>query len=253
MRKILFVGKMNQIMKDLHEYLEPFFHVQICAVDRSTMAGMLDVTKPEMVLISLIGVLEMDGGIFTELSIRKEKIPVLTIGTEEECNRFLKYYESSQFTNLVRPVANRSVLEGICTCLGLNPQEVARGEIEDKPTRKRVLVIDDEATTLRSIKGMLDDAYEVMIATSGVKAMTMMGKKRPDIVLLDYEMPVVDGRQTLEMMKSEEDLKDIPVVFLTSVNDRENIEAVLKLQPAGYMLKPARKDKLHEKIAEVLN
>ena len=63
----------------------------------------------------------------------------------------------------------------------------------------------------------------------------------------------VDRIQTLEMMKSEEDLKDIPVVFLTSVNDREDIEAVLKLQPTGYMLKPVWKDKLHEKIREVLN
>ena len=64
--------------------------------------------------------------------------------------------------------------------------------------------------------------------------MTAIGKKRPDLILLDYEMPVCDGRQTLEMIRADEELKDIPVIFLTGVNDREHIESVLSLKPAGY-------------------
>ena len=83
--------------------------------------------------------------------------------------------------------------------------------------------------------------------------MTSIGKKRPDLILLDYEMPVCDGKMTLEMIRAEEDLKNIPVVFLTAVNDRANIEAVLKLKPAGYFLKPPVKDKLLAEIGKILN
>ena len=65
-------------------------------------------------------------------------------------------------------------------------------------------------------------------------------------------MPVCDGKMTLEMIRAEEDLKNIPVVFLTAVNDRANIEAVLKLKPAGYFLKPPVKDRLIEEIDRIL-
>ena len=82
--------------------------------------------------------------------------------------------------------------------------------------------------------------------------MTTIVKKRPDLILLDYEMPVCDGRMTLEMIRADEDLKDIPVIFLTAVNDRANIEAVLKLKPAGYFLKPAVKDQLLAELQKVL-
>lgn len=82
--------------------------------------------------------------------------------------------------------------------------------------------------------------------------MTSIGRKRPDLILLDYEMPVCDGRMTLEMIRAEDDLKCIPVVFLTAVNARADIEAVLKLKPAGYLLKPPVKDRLLAEIAGIL-
>lgn len=66
-------------------------------------------------------------------------------------------------------------------------------------------------------------------------------------------MPVCDGRMTLEMIRSDDDMKDIPVVFLTAINDRANIEAVLKLKPAGYFLKPPVKDRLIAEINRILD
>ena len=100
---------------------------------------------------------------------------------------------------------------------------------------------------------MLEERYEVTLAISGAQAMTSIGKKRPDLILLDYEMPVCDGRMTLEMIRADEEMKDIPVIFLTAVNDRANIEAVLKLKPAGYFLKPAVKERLVAEIDKILD
>ena len=70
---------------------------------------------------------------------------------------------------------------------------------------------------------------------------------------MDYEMPVCDGKMTLEMIRADEDMKDIPVVFLTAINDRANIQAVLKLKPAGYFLKPPIKEKLIAEIEKILH
>ena len=71
---------------------------------------------------------------------------------------------------------------------------------------------------------------------------------KPDLVLLDYEMPVCDGRQTLEMMRSEKAFADVPVIFLTSRGDPESVRSVMALKPAGYLLKKFSPEKIKEKI-----
>lgn len=118
--------------------------------------------------------------------------------------------------------------------------------------KKTILVVDDNATTLRGIKNVLDPYYEVILANSGMRAIAAIAKKRPDLVLLDYEMPVCDGKQTFEMIRADDEIKDIPVVFLTGVNDKVHITEVLKLIPAGYMLKPYEPEKLLSTIKNVL-
>lgn len=94
--------------------------------------------------------------------------------------------------------------------------------------------------------------YLALALLSGMNAIKAIGKKRPDLILLDYEMPVCDGRQTLEMLRADEESKHIPVVFLTGVNDRAHIEAVLSLRPAGYLLKPPDKKMIVDTIRKAI-
>ena len=107
---------------------------------------------------------------------------------------------------------------------------------------------DDNPVLLRNMRNMLQDKYRVTLATSAAQCMKVLGQDKPDLVILDYEMPVCDGRQTLEMIRADNDLKDIPVIFLTGVSDRDNISAVLSLRPAAYILKPPSKEKLLDSI-----
>ena len=118
--------------------------------------------------------------------------------------------------------------------------------------KKTVLLIDDNAVQIRTLNVMLKEKYNVLMATSGVKALTLLEKKVPDIIFLDYEMPECDGRMTLEMIRQVENVKDIPVVFLTGLNDKEHIDSVLELNPAGYLMKPASIDSILEMIDKVL-
>lgn len=256
MKKILLVGKLNHVVKETNQFLSQYFHVQICSENAGVLEGMLKIVNPDLVLISLIGAYDIDTSMFYMLSDQYAQIPVLTIGTKEECGAFLKYYEEIQFENLIRPVENTVIMDAVCRRLGLDKKEVEKDAEEknrEKAGRKRILVVDDNGTALRTMKAMLEEYYEVAIAVSGAQAMTSIGKKRPDLILLDYEMPVCDGKMTLEMIRADEEMKDIPVVFLTAVNDRANIEAVLKLKPAGYFLKPAVKDRLLAEIDRILN
>lgn len=250
MNKILFIGKMNDLTKDINDYLSKYFRIQISMENPQTALGMVKVIEPELILISLVGLYDVNTVLFSRLQNEFPEIPVISIGTEGEQRDVLSFYEGRQFENLIRPIENADIFSAICRRLSLNEQSVREGAHVTEDGRKKILVVDDNATTLRSIKGMLEGKYNVTLANSGMKAMTSIGKNRPDAILLDYEMPVCDGRQTLEMIRADEDLTKIPVIFLTGVNDRSNIQAVLKLKPAGYLLKPAVPEKLIAAIEE---
>lgn len=117
-----------------------------------------------------------------------------------------------------------------------------------KHVKKKILVVDDSGIMLRNIKRWLEDKYQVILANSGTMAIKYLATNRPDLVLLDYEMPVIDGSQVLEMIRSETEFCDIPVIFLTGKNDKESIMKVLELKPEGYLLKSMEPQKIIDEI-----
>mgnify|MGYP002508803765 FL=1 len=106
-----------------------------------------------------------------------------------------------------------------------------------KVEKKKILVVDDSDVMLHAMKGLLEKDYEVSLAKSGISAIRSITLDRPDMVLLDYEMPVCNGSQVLEMIRAEEEFADIPVVFLTGRGDKESVKKVIALKPQGYLVK----------------
>lgn len=106
-----------------------------------------------------------------------------------------------------------------------------------KHRKKKILVVDDSELVRKKISSLFEKDYEVTEAASSISAIQSITVNRPDLVLLDYEMPVCDGRQTLEMIRSEKATANIPVVFLTGRADRESVKKVKALKPEGYLLK----------------
>ena len=114
--------------------------------------------------------------------------------------------------------------------------------------KKKILIVDDSGVVLQAMKQLFEKDYEVSLAKSGVAAIRSMILNKPDLVLLDYEMPVCDGKQVLEMIRAEEELTKIPVIFLTGTVDRERIQKLIPLKPAGYLLKTAQPQALKGNI-----
>ena len=126
-------------------------------------------------------------------------------------------------------------------------------EDEGDGAHKRVLIVDDDPTYAKVVRGWIGDKYMTNIVTNGTQAITFLVKNSVDLILLDYEMPIVDGPKVLEMIRSEDEIKDIPVVFLTGVGTKESVQRVLSLEPAGYILKSTNRESLLAKIAAVLS
>ncbi len=119
---------------------------------------------------------------------------------------------------------------------------------KDIPT---ILACDDNGLALRTIKGLLQDDYNIILANSGKKLFFQLKKGLPDLILLDYEMPEMNGLQVLEQLKKDEKTSEVPVLFLTGVSDASRHARALSLNPAGYLIKPISKANLIDGINRV--
>lgn len=199
------------------------------------------------------------------LSKIKEEIDMLLIFTDEEMIRnqqgliYLKdkaieddipifvIGDSAELESLRQTIPTNLILKEFCR--PINVQEVSEGIVHyltyfGKQNKKKILVVDDSGAMLRNVKGWLEDTYQIALANSGAMAMKYLSRNKPDLVLLDYEMPIVDGSQVLGMIRSENEFADIPVIFLTSKGDRESVMKVMDLKPDGYILKSTEPSKI---------
>ncbi len=117
-----------------------------------------------------------------------------------------------------------------------------------KSTKSKILLVDDSMTIREGIRRLLVNDYEVSAVQSGVAAIRAISLDKPDLVLLDYDMPVCDGRYVLEMLRSEKEFADVPVIFLTSRDDPESVRKVLELKPEGYLLKYLKPTEIRKRV-----
>ncbi len=111
------------------------------------------------------------------------------------------------------------------------------GRIESGEFKKSILIVDDDPTYMGLVRDWLKGEYKISMVNSGMQALKWLGKNKVDLILLDHEMPVTSGPQVLEMLRSEEDTKNIPVIFLTGKSDKKSVMEVVALKPEGYLLK----------------
>ena len=147
----------------------------------------------------------------------------------------------SVYKTFPRPLDNEVFM---CTIKELS-DKIASDEF-----KKTILIVDDDPTYLGLVREWLKSKYKVAMATSGLQAIKWLGKNKADLILLDYEMPVTTGPQVLEMLRSEEETKKIPVIFLTGKGDKQSVMAVVALKPEGYFLKNIERKELLDNLDE---
>lgn len=145
------------------------------------------------------------------------------------------------FKSFVRPVDNADFASGVVDYFS---------RMEAGEYKKSILVVDDDPQYLGLVRQWLKDTYKVAMVSSGLQALKYLGKNPVDLILLDYEMPVTSGPQVLEMLRSESETENIPVMFLTGKSDKESVMKVVALRPEGYFLKSIQREELLEKLHE---
>lgn len=115
-------------------------------------------------------------------------------------------------------------------------------------TREKIIVVDDIATNLSIAKSALSDQFDVFTAPSGEKMLLLLSKMTPDLILLDIEMPDMDGYEAIRRLKASEKTMHIPVIFLTGKIDPEHEIKGLSLGAVDYITKPFSRELLLKRI-----
>ena len=117
----------------------------------------------------------------------------------------------------------------------------------------RILLIDDDGDMMLLTARWLKRAgYEVDTASSGEEALAFLAGTKPDLILLDYAMPQMDGSATFAAIRAQDSLKSIPVLFRTGIDDGTAAEITERLHPDGVVLKSEGKAQLLKAVAEAL-
>jgi two-component system, cell cycle response regulator DivK len=117
---------------------------------------------------------------------------------------------------------------------------------------KRILIVEDVELNRDLLVQLLEDDYDILTATDGAQGLELADRERPDLILMDLSLPVVDGWEATRRLKGSEDLKDIPVIALTA-HAMEGDEA--KARACGcddYLAKPIDETRLFEKLHHLL-
>lgn len=266
MKRILFVADFNDTAHCIQEAMLSQYQVQLCSMKNAEdVSHMIRMFRPDMVVVFISCYQNISSKLFYILTIVHAAIPIITIGKKEDTMQYEMLYSKTQYTHLYRPIKNRDIMKCIADRLHITEDENAEHkdisdisnyiENEDKiknktdiwdeadaDKRKHILLVDNDDEIYNDMKSIIGDRYRVSAAGTELQAMRMLEKDRPDMMFLSYEMPLCEGRIMLEMIRSDEKLRKLPVVFLTKIAEKRNIASIIRLKPAGCILKPLDKE-----------
>ncbi len=117
----------------------------------------------------------------------------------------------------------------------------------------KVLAVDD-SKTIRKIVSKAFSTYDcdVLEAENGIEGLSIASREKPDLIVLDITMPVMNGVEMLGKLKGQPELKDIPVIMLTAESGKENVMQIVKMGVRDYMVKPFKGEQLIERVMKIL-
>ncbi len=123
-----------------------------------------------------------------------------------------------------------------------------------KSDKAKILIIDDELDYISIVQCRLEWChYDVITATNGKEGLEKATSEKPDLILLDTNMPIMNGHDMLERMRKDRELQDIPVIMVTALCDAKDIDTASSFGISDYITKPIDFEKLIEKISNILN
>lgn len=269
--RLLLLGTNGAAVDDFFNKAELEFELQTSSMHFRDIRSHVKYFKPHAIIYCMHH--ETRSSITNLITVKHEvasETPFITIGNLEEIEECKRIAVNVVDFSLSKPLSATQIKEQLLWYLeSLSKQSAAETEVreetmpqetklefpkkeEAKRENKRVLVVDDDVRMVKILKSFLEGEYQVASAINGSIALRYLEKHTVDLILLDYEMPDMNGPEVLKKIRANAELASIPVVFLTGASEQDKILKALTLKPQGYLLKPVDSKQLQAKLHEIL-
>ncbi|MCL2689988.1 MAG: response regulator [Chitinispirillia bacterium] len=235
-RRIIYVDDINYSLVSLKSRLQSHYEIY----PASSVDNMFDIImdiRPDLILLD-INMSHVDGYeaiIRLKTDDRYAKIPVIFLTGKTDRESVRKGYNLGAADYVFKPFCNADLVERIeCVFDPSRRKEKSGAEIE----RKKIIYVDDINVNLASVQVRLRDHYQIFPAQSVNILFEILKQFTPDLILLDVNMPNINGWQAIKLLKSDSRYSAIPVIFLTGQNDKDSIMKGFNLGAADYVTKP---------------
>lgn len=262
MAKIMLVDDSKFLKRKLADILTPIGHTIIYECDNGDMAVTgYRLYKPDLVTmdINMPGMNGLDA--ITEIKKINEDAKIIIISAASNEKTIIEGINRGASSFIVKPFANDNVIRTVNKTLSSKPaDETSQNEIKPEntgdseiPINGLVLIIDDSDFILQSTSDLLKkDGQNVMIAHSGGEGIKLASAGIPDLIMLDIEMPGMDGYDVLNALKKDDYTKNIPIIMYTSKTKKEDILLAIKLGIMDYIAKDSDRKVITTKIRSCL-
>lgn len=251
MYDMIFLSDNDYYDKSIKNYIATNFSVVFAPYIQSEISVIMQ-KNPIKMIIAWID--DMRGASSVELRrlIKYTKeMHFCLLGEHDKCREFMDSVNNPNVHGIDVPISITRFVDNfnyiVENFIGMDKLDVSNAA-----RKKHILLVDDDAVCLRNMMNWLKIFYKVSVAKSGEECLKFLETKVPNLILLDYEMPEMNGIETLDRIRKISYCADLPVVFLTGVSDLEKVKQALEHKPQGYILKTTERTEFVNKVDSIL-
>jgi CheY-like chemotaxis protein len=248
-RKVLLnYGENASLIKDFFQYTNRQFFTLSTTSEQRDVFNHFETFKPDVYVIFIDSADDDSVNMIPKLreSPSFNRCPIVVVGKNDACKELEASDRVVADFIVRRPISADNLALSIENFLDKGFDEQIGEEF-----KKRILVVDDDRLMLKTIKSALEDKYDITAMLNGVMVEKFLSQNKVDLIILDYEMPIMTGTEVFRRIRSNPAYNRIPVCFLTGVSERSKVEEILALKPRGYLLKPINMEMLLATVANL--
>jgi DNA-binding response OmpR family regulator len=249
-RKIIYVDDVNYGLMTVKNKLKDY--TVYPALTAEKLFETLEYVEPDLILLD-INMPGTDGyQIITKLkeSERFSSIPVVFLSSQSDKKSVLKGIKLGADGHVGKPFSTDVLIETIESVCDPEKRKQLHNDYADDDGKLSILAVDDVTSMLNAIRFALRDKYKVYMLSKPEDVKDFLRKKTPDLFLLDYNMPVINGFELIPIIRSFPEHQKTPIIFLTNEGTIDHFTAAIHLGACDFVVKPFDPKMLHEKIAK---
>jgi len=248
-KKIVYIDDMNFNLISFKKGLSKYYEIYL-GESAQHFYKIIENVDPDLIILD-VNMPDYDGyEIIKELKSNDTfaKIPVIFLTSNIDREDVVKGLSLGAADYVLKPFNTEKMIESIENIFNPGRNKKHMSSTEKKAGRSSVLVVDDISSMLRTIHHALHDKYEVFLLSKSEVVLDFLHNNKPDLILLDYLMPVLNGFDLIPQIRALQDFEKIPIIIVTTEGTFKNVSEAMALGASDFIVKPFDPKELNFKV-----